>query len=530
MPTRSSFDRLALGALQLKGPSMSASGFDESPSPFSTLTDALRHWSDVTPDALALTAGDDVLTFSELAARVRRCSAWLADSGVNAGDRVVIVGHNTIAWVIHYVATLSLGAVIAPANNRLSPQQFADQVALLDARLVIHDADHGHIVELVSGPPILPLEHDLGSREREFSSPDLDVPALISFTSGTTGVPKGATLSQGALAQASWPFVQVMRTDATDSTLVVVPMFHNTGFIDQFGQMLLIGGRTDLLRSYRTADAIDALRTRPVTYLAAVPSLHRLMMLADGADEALGSIRSILYGGSPMPASWIQEYRDRWPGIRLFHGYGLSEYGSAISFLPSEYASTRGESVGFPVPGTEVRIVAEDGSTVAPGDVGELWAKGPTIMQGYWQQPELTADRIVDGWLRTGDLARVDDSFLYIEGRVDDVINRGGEKILPAHVEGLIAQSSGVALSTVFGVPDTILQFRVFAAVEERADGGFDESTTLASLRKVLPDYAVPERIFVQTPLPRTASGKVDRRATAALFASANTRDSAAKK
>jgi long-chain acyl-CoA synthetase len=181
------------------------------------------------------------------------------------------------------------------------------------------------------------------------------------------------------------------------------------------------------------------------------------------------------------------------------------------------------------VPGTEIRIVAEDGSDVAPGEVGELWAKGPTIMQGYWRQPELTAARIVDGWLRTGDLARIDDTFMYIEGRVDDVINRGGEKILPAHVEGLIAQAPGVALSTVFGVPDSILQFRVFAAVEERADGSFDEASTLASLRHVLPDYAVPERIFIQTPLPRTASGKVDRRATAAVFASANTRDAGAK-
>lgn len=515
--------------LNLKGSAMSAYGFDESPSPFSTLTEALQHWADTTPDQLALTSAGDVLTYSGLAEQVRRCSAWLAEHGVSPGDRVVIVGFNTIAWVIHYVATLSLGAVIAPANNRLSPQQFADQVELLDARIVLHDVDHAPLVELVSGRRIEPLEHDLGSNERPLVTPDLDAAALVSFTSGTTGVPKGATLSQRALAQASWPFVQVMRTDATDSTLVVVPMFHNTGFIDQFGQMLLIGGRTDLLRTYRTADAIDALRSRPVTYLAAVPSLHRLMMLADGADEALGSIRSILYGGSPMPSSWIQEYRERWPAIRLFHGYGLSEYGSAISFLPSEYASTRGESVGFPVPGTEIRIVAEDGSDVAPGEVGELWAKGPTIMQGYWRQPELTAARIVDGWLRTGDLARIDDTFTYIEGRVDDVINRGGEKILPAHVEGLIAQAPGVALSTVFGVPDSILQFRVFAAVEERADGSFDEAATLASLRHVLPDYAVPERIFIQTPLPRTASGKVDRRATAAVFASANTRDAGAK-
>ncbi|KUI31700.1 class I adenylate-forming enzyme family protein [Mycobacterium sp. GA-2829] len=490
---------------------------DDRPLPFATLADALHYWATTAPDAVALTADTRELTYSQFAETVSRCMGWLVAQGVRPGDRVVIVGHNEIAWVVHYMATLCLGAVIAPANNRLNPAQFADQVELLDATLVLADEAHAQIVADVPASKVRPLsDNNVAELAAPFDSPNLEVPALISFTSGTTGKPKGATLTQRALAEASWAFVRVLGTGSGDSTLVVVPMFHNTGFVDQFGHMLLVGGRTDLLRKFRTADAVSALISRPVTYLAAVPSIHRLIMLADGAERALASVRVLLYGGSPMPAAWIDELLATWPEMRLFHGYGMTEYGSAVSFLPPEYAETRGESVGFAVPGTAIRIVGEDDGIDRPeGEVGEMWVKGPTLMQGYWRQPELTAAKIRDGWLRTGDLARLDGGFYYIEGRVDDVINRGGEKVLPAHVEGLLATLDAVAIGCVFGVTDSILQNRVWAAVEERPGHTFDEVHARGVLRHQLPDYAVPERILVLNPLPRTASGKVDRRAVA---------------
>ena len=493
--------------------------FDDKPIPFTTLTEALVFWADERPDALALTAGTQELTYQQLSDHVSRCMQRLREDGVGAGDRVVIVGHNTIAWVVHYLAILSLGAVVAPANNRLNPGQFADQADLLETALVLADDDHRAITELTVRR-VGELSLDYSSHTRcPFEPLDEATPALISFTSGTTGKPKGATLSQGALARASWHFVQVMKTTSDDSTLVMVPMFHNTGFVDQFGHMLLVGGRTDLLARFRTADAIKALQQREVTYLAAVPSIHRLVMLADGAYEALSSIRALLYGGSPMPATWINEFIERWPSMRLYHGYGMTEYGSAVSFLPNEFAETRGESIGFAVPGTRIRIVRDDGSEARPGQVGELWVKGPTMMSGYWKQPELTAAKIHEGWLRTGDLARLDNDFYYLEGRVDDVINRGGEKVLPAHVESMLARLSAVAESCVFGVPDPILQNRVWAVVEEKSGVTLDAEAARATLSTQLPDYAVPERIFVRVELPRTGSGKVDRRAIAREFA-----------
>ncbi|WP_075201189.1 class I adenylate-forming enzyme family protein [Leucobacter japonicus] len=500
---------------------MNRSGFSSEPIPFPTLSAALAHWRSTTPEALALTQGQEELTWHQLSDQVARCRSWLRGQGVTQGDCVVIVGHNSIPWIIHYLAVLELGAIIAPANNRLNPSQFSTQVRTLDAVMVLRDADHHEITNTVADIPIHDLAHDLPAAH-DTTPVDLghDIPALVSFTSGTTGTPKGATLSQGALAEASWAFVRVMHTTQHDSTLVVVPMFHNTGFIDQFGQMLLVGGRTDLLKKYRTALAIEALTTRPVTYLAAVPSIHRLIMLADGAAQALASLRILLYGGSPMPRSWIEEYLTQWPSIQLFHGYGLSEYGSAISFLPPEFARECGESIGMAVPFTSIRIVGEDGNEAAEGEVGELWAAGPTIMLGYWRQPELTASKIVGGFLRTGDLARRVGDLHYFEGRVDDVINRGGEKVLPSHVENVLATLPTVSLGCAFALPDSILQNRVFAAIEVRPGASFDEAAALEHMREHLPDYAVPERIFVHDEMPRTASGKVDRKALTTQHAS----------
>lgn len=492
---------------------------DARPLPFRSLPEAFNHWAATTPDALALTAGPQVFTYRELSTKVLGCMAWLTEQGVKPGDRVVIVGHNTTAWITHYLAVLSLGAVIAPANNRLNTAQFADQVALLEASLVLTDEAHEGIVTNVPATLVRKLsEGNECALSAPYSAPDPNSPALISFTSGTTGKPKGATLTQEALAEASWAFVRVLGTGQADSTLVVVPMFHNTGFVDQLGHMLLVGARTDLLHKFSTKDAVAALSARPVTYLAAVPSIIRLIMLADGADKALESVRVLLYGGSPMPAAWIDELLAKWPNLRPFHGYGMTEYGSAVSFLTPEYARDHGESVGFPVPGTSIRIVGEDGVDVQSGQVGELWVQGPTLMEGYWRQPELTASKIHEGWLRTGDLARLEDGLYYIEGRVDDVINRGGEKVLPAHVEALLAGNEAVGQSCVFAVPDPILQNRVWAAVEERPGESFDEVAARETLKTLLPDYAVPERIRVLNPMPRTASGKIDRRAVASHF------------
>ena len=492
---------------------------------FDSIPGALRHWAAVQPNAIALDDGSETLTYQDLSDRVEAAAVALSALGVNAGDRVVIVGHNSVPWVVAYLAVLRAGAVIAPANNRLNPAQFAEQADLLDARLVLHDEHHTDLAHqahcagrsvralaaLATSPP-----DTASSRATEVSSPD--APALISFTSGTTGLPKGAVLTSAALFAGSAVFADYLASTQDDSTLVLVPLFHNTGFVDQLGHMLVCGGRTNLLRRYRTADAVAELTRQPVTFVTAVPSIIRLLMVADAADDALAGAQTLLFGGSPMPAAWSQELMDRWPGLRLVHGYGLTEFTSACTFLPHELMLTDGESVGFPAPNVEVRIVDDQDNPCKVGQVGEIWVTGPTRMREYWRNPELTAAKLRGPWLRTGDLGYQDErGLLWLTGRTDDVINRGGEKVLPAFVESCLAEIPAIAQAAVFGVADPILQNRIAAAIELRPRATFDEEAARQLLAQRLPDYAIPERWFVFDALPRTASGKLDRRAATQL-------------
>jgi len=496
--------------------------------PVRTLPAALRSWARETPGSVALRHGAELLTYAELDASVDRVTLALAARGVGKGDRVVLIGLNSVAWAVVYLACLRLGVVVAPANNRLNPEQLSDQCDLIEAKAVLYDPAHADLARgsARSGREVIELGDLLRwSRESGLLPGPADPPvasedlALISFTSGTTGVPKGAMISHEALYKGALAVAEFHGSTRDDSTLVLVPIFHNTGFNDQFGHMLVAGGCTHLLTKYRTADAITELQERPVTFLAAVPSILRMLMMSEEAEHIYGPASKLFFGGSPMPAAWIDELLDRWPHLRLTHAYGLSEFTSIVSFLPHELVAAKGESVGVPAPRVQLKVVDDEGRAQAPGRTGEVWVAGPTRMTGYWRQPELTEQKFRGQWLRTGDLGYLDDEgLLWLTGRVDDVINRGGEKILPSFVESCIAQRPDVGQVVVFGIEDPVLQQRVAAAVEPRPGTGFDERAARDHLAQRLPDYAVPERWVIYAKLPLTASGKVDRREVARRF------------
>ena len=279
--------------------------------------------------------------------------------------------------------------------------------------------------------------------------------------------------------------------------------------------MLIVGGETTLLAEFHRNDALKAFRANPSTFVTAVPSVLRMLMLMDESDAIFGPARMVVFGGSPMPAAWSREMSGRWPHLQLVHGYGLTEFASACTFLPPTLIHEYRESVGYAAPGVELRLVDDDGNDVPRGDVGEIWVAGPTRMSGYWRLPAQTDEKICGRWLRTGDLGWFDDGGrLYLRGRVDDVINRGGEKILPAHLECLLSDCAEVANCSVVGLPDPVLQQIPVAVIELRSGQDFRQEQAMAHLAANLPDYAVPKHYIVVERLPRMASGKVDRRAT----------------
>ncbi|MFV0461514.1 MAG: class I adenylate-forming enzyme family protein [Actinomycetales bacterium] len=492
-----------------------------------SLAPAVAGWAATRPGAIALRCGPQSLTWAELDQAMTDFVAILRERGIAAGDRVVLLGENSVPWVVAFLGCLRAQAVVVPMNTRLAATQMARQIAKVQATLVLHDAcvrldeiDLAGAQSLELPVPVsVPLPVPRSPQEPALSSPAIEevaspeAPALISFSSGTTGTPKGAVISGAALGELAHSFADYFGTGPHDSTLIVVPIFHNTGFADQLAHLVVAGGTTNLLPRYRTEEAAAELIAHPVTFLAAVPSILRMLMLHEDAEAIFGGVRTIMYGGSPMPEAWVHELQRRWPHLALVHGYGLSEFTSVCTFLPSGLAATKAESVGRPLPGVDLRLVDETGGDVEPGGLGEVWLAGPTRMIGYWDEPGLTAARFAGRWLRTGDLGRVDaDGLLWLHGRADEVINRGGEKIMPTYVESQIVRQDPVAAACAFGYPDDVLQERVAAAIELRPGAVLDEQELARALRARLPDYAIPDRWMVYDALPVNASGKFDRK------------------
>jgi long-chain acyl-CoA synthetase len=488
---------------------------------FPTISAAVRSHAASRGGQPALSAGGEELSYGDLARQIRALTGRFARLGVAPGDRVVVLGQNSIEWVLAFLACLECGAVAVPMNQRLSQVEIGEQIRRVEPALVLTDADG---LDTVAAPAAAACGAQLRALGRDFADPrsiwrekgldivpDLpppDAPALIAFTSGSTGVPKGAVISHGALAQASRAGALAVGTTASDRTLIMVPLFHNTGFADQLGHMLMVGGAIDLLPAFGRRAARRALLRRPATYLIAVPGILRLLTESEDADAMFGACRIACFGGSPMPESWIRDMEARWPGLGLFNIYGLTEFTSLSHCLQPGDLLRHGDSVGRPVDGAAQLIV----EPVAAGEPGMILVSGPSRMTEYWRAPEQTAQALHGRWLVTGDIGSVSEGgFLHLTGRASEVINRGGEKISPAQVEAAVNRERAVAEAGVVGAPHPIFGEQVVAFVTLADASGLDEDAMRQRLRERVADYAVPEHIFVVDELPRTAAGKIDR-------------------
>ncbi|MEV5721643.1 AMP-binding protein [Amycolatopsis mediterranei] len=477
-------------------------------------------------DRLAYTDGERSLTYAQLEVRTRRLAGHLAGLRLQPGDRAMICLGNRVETVESYFAVLRASALSVPADPGATDAELAYQLADCGARLVITDHAHAErfrrllpgqpLVLVGAGPPVAGCVswNSLVSREPDAPARDdlgLDEPAWILYTSGTTGLPKGVVSTQrSCLWSVAASYVPALGLSAVDRVLWPLPLFHSLAHVVCVLGAVSVGASVWVLPGFSVGDLMRVAGEFEPTVLAGVPAVYQGLVNSGGAG--FPAVRVGLVGGAVLPLGVRRSFEGVF-GVPLVDAYGSTESCGAIAVNWVGGGGPAG-SCGLPVLGLAVRLVGVDsGLDVVAGAEGEVWVRGPNVMLGYWNQPVATAEVLVDGWLRTGDLARADESgFLTVTGRVKELIVRGGENVHPGEAEEVVRGVPGVVDVAVVGRSHEVLGEVPVVFVVAGA-GGFDPAEVLGTCRERLAFFKVPVAVYQIGAVPRTASGKVKRHA-----------------
>ncbi|UGT62679.1 long-chain-fatty-acid--CoA ligase [Nocardia asteroides] len=506
---------------------------------------AIRRIASYQPTTPAIGYPGIELDYATLDDRAARLAAVLAGRGIRAGDRVAYAGLNSPAFLLTLFATVRLGAVFVPVNFRLAGPELQGVLAGSGAVALVAEEGHRAVVDSVRehtalrelllvdddaeipAPPEPDAPWEPWSRLLQQAQPDDDVvargfddPAVLMFTSGTTGAPKGVTLTHGNIW---WNGVNVdtrLHTRRDDVTYGVAPLFHIGGLNALLLRTLTRGGTAVLRRSFDPPRFLADLVEQRVNSFFAVPAMLAALARVPGIWEAdLSALHSVVVAAAPVPPSLIEQYAAH--GILLQQAWGLTETAPFATHLPAEYTMRKLGSAGIAMPHTEVGVVDPATNTaVAPGEPGEIVVRGPNVTPGYWNNPAATAAAFdAEGWFHSGDIGYLDaDGFLYIVDRLKDMIISGGENIYPAEVENALADLPGVIDVAVVGADDPQWGETVVAVlcIAEGSEVGLEAVREHAARR--LARYKLPRRVQFVDALPRNASGKLDKRAVRALL------------
>lgn len=478
------------------------------------------------PDRPAITFDETTLSYGEFFDRIERVAAELAAGGVSRGDRIGYLGANHPDFLVTLFATARVGATFVPLNFRLTAAELAYILADAGVHTLLADAERAAVIDpvraecglrrtiaLTAVPGWETLDELLGTRDR-LEKPvhaDPDDIAIIMYTSGTTGRPKGAMLSHANLFWNNVGALLSFDVHHDDVSLVAAPLFHIGGLNVTTLLTLQKGGRLVLMGAFDPGQALALLAAERVTTMFGVPAMF-LFMSQSAAFETtdLSSLRVLLCGGAPVPQPLIRRYAER--GVAFAQGYGLTETAPlALVTDPAQTAAKIGAAGHKTLPLSDVRLVDAAGAEVPPGVTGEICVRGPQVMAGYWNNPEATAAVIdADGWFHTGDVGRADDDgYIYVVDRVKDMVISGGENVYPAEVEDVLYQHPAVAEVAVLGLPDERWGEAVTAviALAPGAELSLDELRGFARTR--LAGYKLPLRLEIVSVLPRNPAGKI---------------------
>jgi O-succinylbenzoic acid--CoA ligase len=460
-------------------------------------------------------------TYRQFDASVAKLAAGLRATGIVAGDRVALLLGNRLEFVWALFACARLGAVALPMNIRQKAPETAHALNDSGAALLLHEAALEPQIPLPDETPTLhrriAVEAPEFARLFDAGTVDAAVPvgeedcAVVLYTSGTTGRPKGAMLTHLGIVHSAMHFEICLGLRAGDRALLTVPASHVTGLVANILTLVHVAGCTVLVERFKAADYVALAAAERMTYAIMVPAMYNLCLLEPSfATSDLSAWRIGGYGGAPMPEATIAALAERLPGLRLANAYGATETTSPTTCMPDGWGARRSDSVGRVVPCGHVRVVGPDGADLPPGETGEIWIAGPMVVPGYWNNPAATEANFTEGCWRSGDLGQMDESgFVRVLDRIKDVINRAGYKIYSAEVENTLMLHPGVIECGVIGRPDPVLGERVHAIVLPQ-DGAVTADALRAFCAERLSDYKVPESVaFATEPLPRNANGKL---------------------
>ncbi len=492
----------------------------------SNLNAMVQEAIDRNPDGEALVCDDVRLTYRALDDQINAVAAGLAGLGVVKGDRVALLLANGPEFLIVLLASLRIGAIAVPINVREQTPELIHVLNDCGAIVLLHDADIA--AKLPAAENVSALRHRLsvggpsvGSQDYELLAAsgvelapvnvDEEDTAVILYTSGTTGRPKGAMLTHLNIIHSAMHFELCMGLGANERSLLSVPASHVTGLVATLFTMLRTAGCSVIMRAFKAEDFLALAARERVTQTLMVPAMYNLFLLrCKVADYDLSHWRIGGYGGAPMAQSTIQELTEKLPDLILVNAYGATELTSPATILPLGLGAERSDSIGIRVPCGEIRIVDANGNDAGPDEHGEMWIKGPMVVPGYWNNPEKTAQEFRDGYWKSGDIGSRDaHGFVRLHDRSKDMIIRGGYNIYSAEVENTLTAHKSVIECAAIGQPDPVLGEKLHVFVHSSVPE-LDAAAVKAHCADHLADYKIPDFVtFSAEPLPRNANGKI---------------------
>jgi long-chain acyl-CoA synthetase len=469
----------------------------------------------------AVKLDDAVVPYGVLANAASRVAGWLGELGLQPGDRVGVSLPNIPQMPIIYYGILWAGGVVVPMNPLYKGREFAFVLRDADAKAFFAwdgvgeeaskgAADAGVEYVSVSATGFVP---ELMTHEPApfVDRADADT-AVVLYTSGTTGSPKGAELTHANMARNAEISVSLVNTSPDDVIFGGLPLFHSFGQTVGMNASVLAGATMTLIPRFEPTKALEILQRDKVTIMLGVPTMYvALLQHPDKADYDLSSLRICASGGASLPVEVLRGFENAF-GAMILEGYGLSETSPVASFNHADRERKPG-SIGQPIDGVEFRLIDDDWNDVPEGEIGEIAIKGHNVMKGYLGNPEATAWAIRDGWFRTGDLARRDDEdYYYIVDRAKDMIIRGGYNVYPREVEEVLYEHPAVATAAVVGVPHPTLGEEVAAAITLKPGATATEDELREFAKQRVAAYKYPRIVWVTAELPMGPTGKILKR------------------